>query len=56
MPHTLIVKCPICTQAVAWQPESRYRPFCSEKCQLIDLGKWADDQHVMLDDCDSEQW
>ena len=35
------VKCPICTKAVVWAPESEYRPFCSKKCQLIDLGEWA---------------
>jgi endogenous inhibitor of DNA gyrase (YacG/DUF329 family) len=26
---------------VAWLPESRYRPFCSERCKLFDLGDWA---------------
>ncbi len=38
----VIVKCPICSKAVAWIPSSQYRPFCSERCQLIDLGEWAD--------------
>ena len=35
------VKCPICTKLVVWSPQSEYRPFCSKKCQLIDLGEWA---------------
>ncbi|WP_269520799.1 DNA gyrase inhibitor YacG [Alteromonas sp. BMJM2] len=35
------VKCPICTKPVVWSPQSEYRPFCSKKCQLIDLGEWA---------------
>jgi hypothetical protein len=26
---------------VPWQPESRWRPFCSERCRLVDLGAWA---------------
>jgi hypothetical protein len=26
---------------VAWRPENRNRPFCSERCKLIDLGDWA---------------
>jgi endogenous inhibitor of DNA gyrase (YacG/DUF329 family) len=26
---------------VAWLPENQYRPFCSERCKLIDLGDWA---------------
>ena len=35
------VKCPICAKSVVWAPESEFRPFCSKKCQLIDLGEWA---------------
>lgn len=35
------VSCPRCGAQVAWLPESRYRPFCSERCKLIDLGGWA---------------
>ena len=35
------VKCPICAKQVVWAPTSEYRPFCSKKCQLIDLGEWA---------------
>ncbi len=34
------VKCPTCNTPVPWTPESRYRPFCSERCRLIDLGEW----------------
>jgi endogenous inhibitor of DNA gyrase (YacG/DUF329 family) len=30
---------------VAWSPESRYRPFCSERCKLIDLGAWATEKY-----------
>ncbi len=41
------VKCPICRAPVAWQPENRYRPFCSERCKLIDLGEWADEKRTI---------
>ena len=34
------VACPTCGQPVEWGPESRFRPFCSERCRLIDLGEW----------------
>jgi endogenous inhibitor of DNA gyrase (YacG/DUF329 family) len=34
------VKCPICKKEVDWE-ENPYRPFCSERCKLIDLGQWA---------------
>jgi len=26
---------------VEWSPASRWRPFCSERCKLIDFGAWA---------------
>ncbi len=42
---TLKVSCPTCAKEVVWQPESTYRPFCSKRCQLIDLGEWADEGH-----------
>lgn len=38
------VKCPTCQAEVEWVPESLYRPFCSKRCQLIDLGEWADEE------------
>jgi endogenous inhibitor of DNA gyrase (YacG/DUF329 family) len=30
---------------VAWTVEARWRPFCSERCKLIDLGEWLDEGH-----------
>ena len=37
------VSCPICRKSVVWEPESLYRPFCSERCKLIDLGAWVEE-------------
>lgn len=34
------VPCPNCGKLVPWVPESRWRPFCTERCWLIDLGEW----------------
>ena len=43
---TLTVSCPTCNAAVLWDKAlSLWRPFCSERCRLIDLGEWADEQH-----------
>ena len=42
---TLKVPCPTCKKEVLWLPESSYRPFCSKRCQLIDLGEWAEENH-----------
>jgi len=36
-----IVKCPQCGKPAEYSPENRYRPFCSQRCRLIDLGEWA---------------
>jgi uncharacterized protein len=34
------MKCPMCGQETTWK-NNPTRPFCSEKCQALDLGKWA---------------
>lgn len=39
------VNCPQCGTPVEWTPASRYRPFCSERCKLIDLGAWASERY-----------
>lgn len=36
-----IVNCPQCGGLVEWTTENRFRPFCSRRCKLIDLGQWA---------------
>lgn len=38
------VKCPTCKKAVTWGEQSPHRPFCSKRCQLIDLGEWSNEQ------------
>jgi endogenous inhibitor of DNA gyrase (YacG/DUF329 family) len=38
------IKCPQCHQPAAWQ-DNPDRPFCSERCRLIDLGQWADESY-----------
>ena len=42
MSTSRIVSCPQCGRPVEWTPEARWRPFCSERCKLIDLGSWLD--------------
>ena len=39
------VACPRCGKAVVWSAASRFRPFCSERCRLIDLGAWASESY-----------
>ncbi|ACS84471.1 protein of unknown function DUF329 [Musicola paradisiaca Ech703] len=53
------VKCPTCARAVEWSENSIYRPFCSKRCQLIDLGEWADEEKRIPsneDVSDSDDW
>lgn len=45
----MIVKCPICKKPVEWSEKNPWRPFCSERCKLIDLGEWASDAYVIHD-------
>ncbi len=40
-----LVKCPTCGRPVEWSEASAYRPFCSDRCRLIDLGAWLDEKH-----------
>ncbi|MDD3353709.1 DNA gyrase inhibitor YacG [Zoogloea sp.] len=40
-----VVKCPTCAAPVVWGSESPWRPFCSDRCRLIDLGAWASDAY-----------
>lgn len=42
-----IVKCPTCGADVEWSEKSEYRPFCSKRCQLIDLGEWASENNAI---------
>lgn len=39
------IACPTCEKKGTWIPENPFRPFCSERCKLIDLGEWADEKH-----------
>ena len=44
-PTVKTVSCPTCGKAVEWSPSQRWKPFCSERCKLIDLGAWIDERH-----------
>lgn len=39
------VKCPSCGILVEWTLKEPWRPFCSERCKLIDLGTWFDESN-----------
>lgn len=39
------VACPQCGLPALYAPENPFRPFCSERCKLIDMGAWASEQY-----------
>lgn len=47
MPDAAAVKCPHCGRPVPWSDASAYKPFCSERCRMIDLGDWLDERHAI---------
>ncbi len=38
------IKCPFCKRKTTWE-ENPFRPFCSEKCKMVDLGRWASEEY-----------
>ncbi len=44
------VKCPTCGRPIEWSEVSPFRPFCSERCKLIDLGAWLSEQRAIAGD------
>lgn len=41
----LEIACPQCRKTVTWTDDNPFRPFCSQRCRLLDLGAWADGSH-----------
>lgn len=39
------IKCPQCGRLTEYKQENAFRPFCSERCKLIDLGEWATENY-----------
>jgi uncharacterized protein len=50
-----VVNCPRCGVPVEWSPQHPFRPFCSERCKLIDLGAWANESYrVPVEESDND--
>jgi uncharacterized protein len=41
-----LVKCPNCGKQTEYNG-NEFRPFCSERCKLIDFGTWADEEYAL---------
>jgi hypothetical protein len=43
-------RCPICRSVVAMTPDNPHRPFCSERCRLLDLSAWTSERYRIAGD------
>jgi uncharacterized protein len=56
MASTEKTECPICSAEVERKPQqSKNYPFCSERCQLVDLSHWLDESYKIPDDAQNGQ-
>jgi endogenous inhibitor of DNA gyrase (YacG/DUF329 family) len=44
------LSCPTCRRPIEWSEQFPQRPFCSERCRLIDLGAWLSEEHGIAGD------
>lgn len=42
----MAIKCPVCKKTVDWFAGD-FGPFCSRRCQLLDLGQWLNEEHTI---------
>ncbi|NCW25842.1 MAG: DNA gyrase inhibitor YacG [Betaproteobacteria bacterium] len=48
--QALSIACPRCARDTVYGPGNRFRPFCSERCKLNDLGDWASERYRLPGD------
>lgn len=48
------MRCPTCQQPLSAR-SGRYRPFCSERCKMIDLGRWLDGDYAIAGEPASDE-
>lgn len=41
-----LVRCPHCGKEVEFKG-NEFRPFCSDRCKLLDFGAWADEEYAL---------
>jgi len=52
--HPARVRCPTCQRELEWQ-NAPFKPFCSERCRLVDLGAWLTEQRAIPEDAAPEE-
>lgn len=51
--HARVVRCPSCGKDSVYSTENQFRPFCSERCRMNDLGSWASESYKIETSPDS---
>jgi len=53
----IAVRCPICSKSftIARLDELPSFPFCSDRCKLVDLGRWIDGDYAIPEKLSSDQ-
>lgn len=46
----MMIACPTCRRSIPYDTKNPYRPFCCERCKLIDLGHWASGDYKIVDE------
>ena len=46
MDEVKIIQCPQCKKEFNYYA-SKFRPFCCERCQMVDLGSWLDESYTI---------
>ena len=41
------ILCPTCLREIQWSEQYPWRPFCSERCKLVDLGAWMSEARAI---------
>ncbi|MBL1141635.1 MAG: DNA gyrase inhibitor YacG [Proteobacteria bacterium] len=44
-----VASCPICEKESELDSSNQYRPFCSKRCRLIDLGQWINESYAITE-------
>ncbi|MDO9282076.1 MAG: DNA gyrase inhibitor YacG [Methylotenera sp.] len=50
-----LVACPTCKQLAEFSSDNAFRPFCSNRCKLIDLGLWASEGYAIPVEAKADQ-
>lgn len=45
--EALMVSCPYCHKRIVYSSANPFRPFCSERCKMLDLGAWANEERTV---------